>query len=67
VLFCFLHGEQVFDDLPVTPTTAIVAKLINREMDAVLSDTVEMKKNSSEVLPIGKMGSKATGTMASNE
>jgi len=35
VLFCFLHGEQVFDDLPETATSATMAKWINREMDAV--------------------------------
>jgi len=58
-LFYSLHGEKVFDDLPVTATSVPMAKLINRKMDAVLPGSFEMQKNSSEVTywKNGTMGS----------
>jgi len=62
ILFYFLHGEKVFDDLPVTATSATMAKWINREMDSVLSSIFDMHKRNPSDVSHWQMGSKATGT-----
>jgi len=49
---------KVFDDLPVTAMSTTMAKWIDREMDTVQSDTVETRKNSSEV-PYWQNGEKS--------
>jgi len=46
LLFYSMHGEQVSDHLPVTATSATIAKWISGEMDAVL---FEIQKHLCEV------------------
>jgi len=57
----FKHSEKVLDDLPVSATSATMAKWLNREMDAVLSGTFESRRVQVK-LPTGKMDSKAIDT-----
>jgi len=60
VLFYFLHGEKVFDDLPVTARSAFMAERINREVEAVQAGTFRMQKKNSSEVPYWKNGEQSS-------